>query len=222
MTELQVVPTSDFEKFVMCNEDAMFRPTKDNMAALHNLHQRLGHQLEDTKTEITELRDKLIQFWDRLRVDDRHREAFRTQHKYHSAGTLKALKDEIKRCEKLKYQNIKCFVEELRKELKCWWDKCLIGEEERLQFLPHSSECFTADVLRLHELELRKLQSYYAQNNVIFILVNQGQELWARFLYIENQENYPKRLFQNRGAQLLFEEKERNYIQKQLPNVESG
>jgi protein regulator of cytokinesis 1 len=74
------------------------------------------------------------------------------------------LKDELKRCEELKRQNIKCFVEEIRKELNQWWDKCLISEEQRLQFRPYSSECFTEDLLELHELEVQKFRSYFEQN----------------------------------------------------------
>jgi protein regulator of cytokinesis 1 len=77
---------------------------------------------------------------------------------------LLQLKDELKRCEELKRQNIKRFVEEIQRELKYWWDKCLVGEEERLQFRPHSSECFTEDLLELHEIEVQKFRSYYEQN----------------------------------------------------------
>jgi len=59
------------------------------------------------------------------------------------------LKDEIKRCEKLKRQNIKRFIEEIQQALNYWWNKCLIGEEEQIQFRAHSSACFTEDLLEL-------------------------------------------------------------------------
>jgi hypothetical protein len=45
----------------------------------------------------------------------------------------------------------------------------LVGEEDRLQFLPHSSESFTEDLLELYELEVQKLQSYYEQNMYVII-----------------------------------------------------
>jgi protein regulator of cytokinesis 1 len=220
VNELKVVPTLEFEKLVICEEDTTFRPTKENMNALRQLHQRLEHQLEDTKAEVTELREKLTQLWDRLHEEYSHREIFLTAHRGHSAGTLKALKDEIKRCEELKRQNIKRFVEEIQQELKYWWDKCLVGEEERMQFRPHSSECFTEDLLELHELEVQKLQTYYEQNSVIFELAKQRQELWDKMLEMENRASDPNRLFQNRGGQLLLEEKERRNIGKELPKVE--
>jgi protein regulator of cytokinesis 1 len=73
------------------------------------------------------------------------------------------LKDELKRCEELKRQNIKRFIEEIRKDLTYWWDKCLISKEERLQFRPQLSECLSED-LELHELEVQKFKSYYEQN----------------------------------------------------------
>jgi arginine deiminase len=58
---------------------------------LKHLHQRLEHQLEDTKAEVTELREKLTQLWDRLHEEYRHREEFLTTHRGHSTGTLKAV-----------------------------------------------------------------------------------------------------------------------------------
>jgi hypothetical protein len=45
----------------------------------------------------------------------------------------------------------------------------LVGEEERLHFLPHSSECFTEDLLSLCEQEVQKLRSYYEQNKYVII-----------------------------------------------------
>jgi arginine deiminase len=61
------------------------------LSVLQQLHQRLEHQLEDTKAEVTELREKLTQLWDRLRADYSHREIFLNAHPGHSAGTLKAV-----------------------------------------------------------------------------------------------------------------------------------
>jgi len=34
VTELKIVPTLEFEKLVMCEEDTAFKPTKENMNAL--------------------------------------------------------------------------------------------------------------------------------------------------------------------------------------------
>ena len=34
VTELKIVPTLEFEKRVMCEEDTAFKPTKENMNAL--------------------------------------------------------------------------------------------------------------------------------------------------------------------------------------------
>ncbi|XP_021935767.1 protein regulator of cytokinesis 1-like isoform X2 [Zootermopsis nevadensis] len=219
MTELAIAPTQEFERLV-CGKDAAFRPTRENMAALNQLHQRLEQQLEDGKAQVAELREKLTQLWDRLREDYGHRENFLSTYRGHSSATLEALKDEVKRCEVLKRQNIKRFVEEIREELKHLWDKCLISEDERVQFRPYYSECFTADLLELHELEVQKLKSHYDQNDEIFQLAYQRQELWDKMLELENRANDPDRLFHNRGGQLLIEEKERKLIQKDLPKVE--
>ena len=58
---------------------------------LQQLHQRLEHQLEDTKAEVTELREKLTQLWDHLGEEHRHRYLFFAAHQCHCAGTLKAV-----------------------------------------------------------------------------------------------------------------------------------
>lgn len=73
-------------------------------------------------------------------------------------------KNELNRCEELKRQNVKRFVEEIRRVLERWWDMCLVGEEERLQFQPYSSEIFNEDLLELHVLEVEKFRSHYEQN----------------------------------------------------------
>lgn len=73
MTELTIVPTLEFEKLV-CGKDTAFRPTGENMTALKQLHQRLDHQLEDTKAQIDELHEKLAQLWNRLHEEYRRRE----------------------------------------------------------------------------------------------------------------------------------------------------
>jgi protein regulator of cytokinesis 1 len=209
VTEVKIVPTLEFEKLVVCEADTAFKPTKENMNALRQLHQRLEHQLEDMKAEAIELHEKLTQLWDRLHEEYSHREMFLIAHQGHSAGALKGLKDKIKRCKELKRQNIKRFVEEIQKDLKYWWDMCLVGDEERMQFRPYSSECFTEDLLELHELQVQRLWAYYEQNIVIFELVKQRQELWDKMLEMENRASDKNRLFQNRGGQLLLEEKER-------------
>ena len=61
------------------------------LPVLQQLHQRLERQLEDTKAEVTELREKLTQLWDRLQEEYSHREMFLAAHRGHSAGTLKAV-----------------------------------------------------------------------------------------------------------------------------------
>jgi hypothetical protein len=51
----------------------------------------LEHQLEDTKAEVTELRERLTQLWDRLHEEYGNRESFLAAHRGHSAETLKAV-----------------------------------------------------------------------------------------------------------------------------------
>jgi hypothetical protein len=45
-------------------------------------------------------------------------------------------------------------------------------------------------------------------------MIKQRQELWDKMLEMENRASDKNRLFQNRGGQLLLEEKERKNIGK--------
>ncbi|PSN56226.1 hypothetical protein C0J52_00398 [Blattella germanica] len=204
METLEVCPELDFEKHVVCDDDNSFKVTKENMAMLRKLHQRLQAQLEDATAEAAELREKLSGLWERLHEDFAVRDSFLKANKGHSTSTINALKKELRRCEELKRQNIQKFVQEIRRELVHWWDRCFVHCDERALFLPYSSECYTEDLLDLHELEVRKYRDFYQENM---------EEL-------EEKASDPERLFHNRGGQLLLEEKERKRIQKELPKVE--
>lgn len=77
---------------------------------------------------------------------------------------LLQLKAEIQRCEEKKRQNIRVFVEAIREELASWWSKCCYGKLQRQQFRAYFSDCYTEDLLELHELEIEKLKRYFNEN----------------------------------------------------------
>jgi hypothetical protein len=51
-------------------------------------------------------------------------------------------------------------------------------------------------------------------SSVIYNLVSERQGLWDKMLEMESRASDKNRLFQNRGGQLLLEEKERKNIGK--------
>ena len=70
----------------------------------------------------------------------------------------------MKRCEELKRRHMKEFVNEIRKELEDWWNKCMVHDKERSKFVHFSSECYTEDLLALHEMEVNKYRNFYQEN----------------------------------------------------------
>nr|CAD7459266.1 unnamed protein product [Timema tahoe] len=131
------------------------------------------------------------------------------------------MRQEVNLFEDLKRQNIKTYVQQTRKELSEWWSRCHFANEQKRQFIPFFSDCYTEDLLDLHELEIQKLKTFYESNINMFQLLDKRQKLWDKRLDLENRANDPSRLFENRGGQLLQEEKERKLIQKDLPKIET-
>lgn len=50
--------------------------------------------------------------------------------------------------------------------------------------------------------------------SAIYNLIEDRENLWNKMIVMQEQANDPGRLWQNRGGQLLKEEKERKVIQK--------
>lgn len=49
------------------------------------------------------------------------------------------LRAELSRLQELKQQNMARFINQLRRELETWWEKCYITDEEKNAFLPYLS-----------------------------------------------------------------------------------
>lgn len=84
--------------------------------------------------------------------------------------TLNVLQEELNRCETLKRQNIKRFVDRIREDILYFWDKTMKSEQERARFIYFTSDVYTEDLLDLHEMELNELKSFYEQNRFVKIL----------------------------------------------------
>ncbi|KAJ1524023.1 hypothetical protein ONE63_010566 [Megalurothrips usitatus] len=218
--ELEMTAVFPFEKSVLSSPVDSFVLSSDNMAALKKLHQTTEQKLSDARDTATELRERLSNLWERLQISADHRERFLHAHRGYSNPTISALKQELKRCEELKRANIENFVVQLRDEIVSWWDRCCYSEKQRKDFRPFYYSDFNEDVLELHEMEVNKLKTFYETNRDIYQLAEQRSELWDKMLELEDRANDPNRLFNNRGGQLLREERERNTLSKTLPKIE--
>lgn len=101
--------------------------------------QRKNRELQQQEQELWA---RIHNLWDRLELTDDERTDFESCHKGHKHSVLSALRDEIQRCEQLKYANMQRFVEGARRELVDLWNRCYFSKEQRDAFLPyHDGRC---------------------------------------------------------------------------------
>lgn len=134
------------------------------MELLDEFYQSLIKQREEIISKIKELRETVTNLWELLEESPEVRSDFLNAHPGNSVDTLKALKQEIARCQEKKKANIKLFVQKLRQDLEAWWNKCRISPEQRTTFIYFNSDCYTEDLLTLHELEIDRLKKHYEDN----------------------------------------------------------
>uniref|UniRef100_A0A1B0G578 Uncharacterized protein n=1 Tax=Glossina morsitans morsitans TaxID=37546 RepID=A0A1B0G578_GLOMM len=172
---------------------------KETFENLQHMYDLYGGQVQGLKDNIDDIRKKLDTLWERLRTSPNTRSKFR-QYTDYNQHTYDIMYSELLRCETLKSQNIKMYVEQLRDEIR-------------------DCTCYTDDLLVLHELELEDLKLYYENNRQLFELYADRNILWDRMQALEAKACEPGR-YNNRGGQLLKEEKERKTIATKLPKIE--
>ncbi|XP_050080243.1 protein regulator of cytokinesis 1-like [Anopheles maculipalpis] len=217
MGYLETVPLTDEQQRLL--NARKFPPTRANMYGLRMLHEDTVAQYESLKQHIDDVRRKLERLWQCLETDPAVVRKFGKLTSY-TQTTFDRLFAEHDRCETLRRENMKAFVERTRFEITEWWERCMKSADERARFSTFHSEEFNDDTLKLHELELASLKEFYHENEPIFQMVHQRQEMWDRMLALENKSNDPTR-YNNRGGKLLDEEKERRRISCQLPKIEA-
>ncbi|XP_065353031.1 protein regulator of cytokinesis 1-like isoform X2 [Cloeon dipterum] len=218
-SDLEEQPRTEFEQRVTDPNVETFPLDPQSLADVATLHERLELQVRQITEETEQYRLKLANLWDRLEVDPMVRTIFLENYPGIRKTTRKELRNEITRCEELKKQNLERFTLRMRDELLGLWEQCHMSEEERAAFEPFRSLDFTEELLELHEAEVKRLEMYFADNREIFDLLSKRAELWDRMCQLEHAATDSNRL-NNRGGQLLKEEKERKQIQKELPKVE--
>lgn len=217
MSNLETIPQTDEHRRLL--NARKFPPTRENMYQLRMLHEETVAQYESLKQHIDDKRRQLERLWHCLETDPAVVKKFEKLTSY-TQTTFDKLYAEHDRCDTLRRENIKAFVERTRHEITEWWERCMKSADERARFTTFHSLDYNEDLLRLHELELESLKAFYNENEPIFQMVHQRQEMWDRMLALENKSSDPSR-YNNRGGKLLEEEKERRRISCQLPKIEA-
>jgi Ase1/PRC1/MAP65 family protein len=216
MESLGITSLNEYDNQLV--NDINMKPTRHNIEKLEHLSKIFMAQYEKMKFQIGDMHKRLTQLWKYLEVSENHVKKY-SKCTDISQQTYDILLAEVQRCEQIKKENIKNFIEKVRVEIEEYWDKCLKSNAERLRFPSYSVNSFNEDVLELHEDELRDLKNFYENNQQIFETIQERQELWSQMELLQNKEADPKR-YNNRGGQLLKEEKERKMITLKLPKIE--
>ncbi|XP_029523208.1 protein regulator of cytokinesis 1-like isoform X2 [Oncorhynchus nerka] len=221
MEELDQLPDTSFERDVVCEDEEAFCLSGDNIAALRLL---LG-QLEDRKTEnelvCNSYRSKIQELWERLQVLQEEREGMSDHMVQSRKRNMDALEAECRRLDELKMKNMKSVIEAIRAEVALFWERCFYSLAQRRAFTPYYDVDFTVELLNLHEAELLSLKKHYEDHRELFEGVTRWQDSWTLFLQLEKKVTDPSR-FNNRGGNLLKEEKQRADLQKSLPKLEKS
>lgn len=217
LVSLEITNLDDFDAALI--NDETIKPTTSNIQKLKELHNSFERKMKLMSSHITDMRNKLQSLWKYCEVPEREQKRFANYVK-NTQTTYEKLSTEIERCEQIKRDNIKHFIVKVREEIVQYWDKCLKSQAERLRFSSFNTTIFNEDLLELHEDELRGLKSFYEHNEEIFKLYHERNDMWQQMEVLMNKESDPKR-YNNRGGQLLKEEKDRKTIGMKLPKMEA-
>lgn len=217
MVKLEISVLSDYDNDLVNSTD--MKPTRHNIEKLDHLFEVFMSQFDKMKFQIEDMRKRLALLWKYLDIPENYHRKF-AKYTEITQTTYDKLLAEVQRCEQIKKENIRNFIEKVRIEIEEYWDKCLKSDAERLRFPSYTANTFNEDVLELHEDELRDLKMFYENNEALFAMIEERQDLWNQMELLQNKESDPKR-YNNRGGQLLKEEKERKMITMKLPKIEA-
>uniref|UniRef100_A0A673H3E4 Protein regulator of cytokinesis 1-like n=1 Tax=Sinocyclocheilus rhinocerous TaxID=307959 RepID=A0A673H3E4_9TELE len=213
MEDLEQHPDTSFEKDAVCEDEDAFCLSVENLSAL----KVLLHQLESRKAEsgalCVSIRGRIEELWEMLQVPEEERESL-------MQNTRTSTK-KLQRLEELKKKNIERVIHTIRSEIVKFWEKCYYSPEHRQAFTPYHSDDLDEEVLREHELELERLKQDYAEHIELYDAVSIWSSNWTLYQELEKKATDPSR-FNNRGGNLLKEEKQRVDMQKSLPKLEKS
>ncbi|XP_042267522.1 protein regulator of cytokinesis 1-like isoform X2 [Thunnus albacares] len=221
MDELERHAETSFETDVMCEDEEEFCLSNDNIAALKLLLSQLQERKAENELLCSALRTKIQELWERLQIPQEEREALSEHMEKSKKKNIAALQAEVERLEVLKMQSMKSFIEAIRAEIALLWERCFYSQEQKQAFVPYNDDDFTEELLDRHEAEVKTLKKYFEDHKELFQGVTKWQENWTLYLELDRKANDPMR-FNNRGGNLLKEEKQRCDLQKSLPKLEKS
>nr|XP_043891240.1 protein regulator of cytokinesis 1-like isoform X2 [Solea senegalensis] len=221
MDDLEQNPETSFEMDVMCEHEEAFCLSNDNIAAVKMLLSELQERKAQNDLRCLAFRTKIQELWERLQIPQEEREPLSEHMVKSKKKNIEALETEVQRLEVLKMQSMKSVIEAIRAEISIFWERCFYSPEQQQAFVAYHCDDFTEDLFNLHEDEVRILKKYHEDHKELFEGVTKWQENWTLYLQLDKKANDPAR-FNNRGGNLLKEEKQRTDLQKSLPKLEKS
>lgn len=216
--ELEYKPETDFEKSLL-NEEPCY--TEDHLIEMNGFHSKLEAQYITNEKKFQKLTARLNSLFERLDVDQHERNALLQEYTSCKPSVMALMELEIERFEELKRQNIGKFIAKLKDELIVEYERCCESQEQQDNFFALSTvsgEC-NEELLELYEGEYERIKNFYQNNYDILENFHKWRAMWKELIEIELKANDPNR-FNNRGGQLLHEERKRKGLQKALPKLE--
>ncbi|KAI6660492.1 Protein regulator of cytokinesis 1-like [Oopsacas minuta] len=214
-------PLSDFESLVRDNnrkELTLSSSTLDNM-------QEVVTRLRLVFDEITELSEEtkrdVICLWRRLETPQEEQDVITDKITEVSAKTCRILMSEKNRLLSIKQENIGKFIQKTKELLEEAWDRCYLGPAQRYNMCSLFFSDLPPDepVLEALESSLKAVYDMERRFMRLYTVVRKREVLWEKFMDLQEKMNDPNRL-NNRGGGLLKEAKERNSLEKRIPNLE--
>ncbi|XP_029289676.1 protein regulator of cytokinesis 1-like isoform X2 [Cottoperca gobio] len=221
MDDLERHPETSFEMDVMCEDGEAFCLSNDNISALKLLLSQLQESRAENELRCSVFRITIQELWERLQIPQEEREPISDHMVLSKKRNVEALQAEVQRLEVMKMQSMKTFIEAIRAEIAIFWERCFYSQEQQQAFFSYHDDDFTEDLLNLHEAEVRTLKKCFEDHRELFEGVTKWQENWTLYLELDKKANDPSR-FNNRGGNLLKEEKQRADLQKSLPKLEKS
>ena len=219
-TELEEEPESDFEREVVCENTDSFVLSTANIAAARGVVIKLEEKIAINKRLVIDAMEKLDSLYKQLQLDMSEKVHFTSVNQGHGLTVISRMLKEVERLEEIKKIHIEKLINTQRNKLHKLWDDCFYTAQQRNRFSPLHSTDFTGELLEEHTAEVTKMEKYFNDNKELLSKVALRQEVWNKFIELERRAKDPSRLLKARGTSLLVEEKERNKVNKNLPQVE--
>ncbi|KAL1124237.1 hypothetical protein AAG570_002007 [Ranatra chinensis] len=220
LNSLEMQPRSSIENEFLSGTHDTFKLSQKNMETIKESLHSLQEVYNENENRCMVLWSQVQDMWSRINEDEDRCTKFREKHKGISVSVMNAIKIELERCIELRRANLGTLIEVTKHKLEEAWDKMTYTEEQRQYFEPYFTKHCSEDILNLLELEVQKLRGHYENNIEIYRLAEKRQELWDRMIHLDQLAQDKNRLFNNRGGQLLKEERERKTIDVNLPKID--